>query len=317
MSIRHDSISWRLRSASRVFALSALISATGIGVELVVFTVASSVILLTDLFHWAVDTVLEVIFLLTLTLASRSRRRFPWSTVIVESSLTTLSCLVILGIYFYMFADYLFGAYESASISTQSYTPLVATITGGVLTLLTYIILVKSYKKYQVELLRVDSIHALVDVVAAIMASLGVILTVYTKNLAVELLFTFILMLFVFHSLVEVFRNNIKAIMGGELDAELTMEIRKMLEEEIIRGASITSVEARKLGSFYVISIELEVDPDTTILEVHKLRRRLVRLIREKCELVYHLDVKFNPKYTWKKRLNKRTVLNTRKQRYV
>jgi len=316
MSIRHSSISWRLRSASRVFALSALISATGISIEIAVFTVASSVILLTDLFHWAVDTVLEVVFLFTLTLAARTSRRFPWSTIVIESSLTTLSCLAILGIYFYMFIDYLLSISGYASVSTQSYTPLVATITGGVLTLVTYIMLTKSYRRYRVELLRVDSIHALIDVVAAIMASLGVVLTVYTKNMAVELLFTFILMLFVFHSLVEVFRNNIKAIMGGELNAEMSMEIRKTLEDEISREASINSVEVRKLGSFYVVSVELEVDPDTTILEIHKLRKRLIRVVKEKCELVYHVDVKFNPKYVWKKKLNKKTVLEARKQYY-
>lgn len=302
MSTRRNSIGWRLYSASRVFALSTLISATGIGVELVVFTVASSIILLTDLFHWAVDTVLEVVFLLTLMFTSRTRKRFPWSTVIIESSLTTFSCLIILGVYFYMFVDYLFNAYESVNISTQSYTPLVATITGGFLTLLTYIILKKSYKQYKVELLRVDSIHALVDVIAAVVASLGVILTVYTKNMAVEIFFTFILMLFVFHSLVEVFRNNIKAIMGGELNAELSLELKKKLEENINKNINIANIEARKLGSFYVVNIELEVDPDTTILEIHRLRRKVIKAITEKCDLVYHVDIRFNPKHTWRKR---------------
>lgn len=293
--------------------ITTLLSLIGILVELSIFVLASSVILLTDLFHWAVDTVLEVVFLITLVLASKTGRRFPWSTIIIESSLTTLSCIIILGVYFYMFTGYLFSFMESASVSTQNYIPLVATITGGVLTLLAYITLTRSYKRYRIELLRVDSIHALVDVVAAVIASLGVVLTAYTRNTAIELLFTFILMLFVFHSMMEVFRNNIKTFTGGQLDAVLSMEIREKLEEEISRGINVVNVEARKLGSFYVVSVELAVDPDTTVLQIHRLRKRVVKVITGMSELIYHVDVKFNPKYKWEEKRNRKTPLHLKK----
>jgi len=198
-----------------------------------------------------------------------------------------------------MFTDYLFNFMEFANVSTQNYTPLIATITGGVLTLITYIILTRSYKHYRIELLRVDSIHALVDVVAAIMASLGVMLTAYTKSTAIELLFTFILMLFVIHSMIEVFRNNIKTFTGGQLDTMLSIEIRKKLEEEINKDVSVVNVEARKLGSFYVVNVELAVDPDVTVLQLHRFRKRVVKVITGISELIYHVDVKFNPKYKW------------------
>jgi cation diffusion facilitator family transporter len=308
VSVKHTSLTWRIEKASRVFAVSALISATGIVVELVVFAVSSSVILLTDLFHWFVDTVLEVVFLFTLLVASRSSRRFPWSTVIVESSLTSISCLVVLGVYFYLFTGYLFSFSETTGISTQNYTPLIATITGGALTVLTYNILSRSYRRYRVELLRVDSLHALLDVVASIVASLGVALAAYTGSLAVEMLFTFILMLFVFHSMIEVFKNNIKAITGGQLNTELSAEIRRRLKEEISRSVEIINAEARKLGSFYVVSVELAVEPDTTVLELHRLRKRVIKTITGISELIYHIDVKFNPKYKWREKRVRRAV---------
>jgi cation diffusion facilitator family transporter len=308
VSVKHTSLTWRIEKASRVFAVSALISATGIVVELVVFAVSSSVILLTDLFHWFVDTVLEVVFLFTLLVASRSSRRFPWSTVIVESSLTSISCLVVLGVYFYLFTGYLFSFSETMGISTQNYTPLIATITGGALTVLTYNILSRSYRRYRVELLRVDSLHALLDVVASIVASLGVALAAYTGSLAVEMLFTFILMLFVFHSMIEVFKNNIKAITGGQLNVELSAEIRRRLKEEISRSVEIINAEARRLGSFYVVSVELAVEPDTTVLELHRLRKRVIKTIAGISELIYHIDVKFNPKYKWREKRVRRAL---------
>ena len=312
VSVKHTGLTWRIEKASRVFAVSALISATGIVVELVVFAVSSSVILLTDLFHWFVDTVLEVVFLFTLLVASRSSRRFPWSTVIVESSLTSISCLVVLGVYFYLFTGYLFSFSETMGISTQNYTPLIATITGGALTVLTYTILSKSYRRYRIELLRVDSLHALLDVVASIVASLGVVLAAYTGSFAVEMLFTFILMLFVFHSMIEVFKNNIKAITGGQLNTDLSAEIRRRLKEEISRGVEIISTEARKLGSFYVVSVELAVNPDTTVLELHRLRKRVIKTITGISELIYHVDVKFNPKYKLREKKTRR-ALNARR----
>jgi len=314
VAVKSESLSWRLQRASRVFAASVLLSLIGMSVELAVFVVASSLILLTDLFHWAVDTVLEVVFLATLVVASKTRRRFPWSIIAVESSLTTLSCIAILGVYFYVFADYLFSLSESASVTTQEYTPLVATVSGGVLTVLAYSILSRAYRKYRIELLRVDSIHALVDTVAALMASLGVVLVVRTGSTAVELFFTFILMLFVFHSMIEVFKNNIKAFTGGQLDAELASRIAQRVKSELDKNASLLGVEARKLGSFYVVNVELEVDPDTTVLELHRLRERVVKTVLGVSELIYHVDVKYKPKY--KRRVRRaRRGLNSKRNR--
>jgi divalent metal cation (Fe/Co/Zn/Cd) transporter len=70
----------------------------------------------------------------------------------------------------------------------------------------------------------------------------------------------------------------------------------------------IINAEARKLGSFYVVSVELAVEPDTTVLELHRLRKRVIKTIAGISELIYHIDVKFNPKYKWREKRVRRAV---------
>ena len=64
--------------------------------------------------------------------------------------------------------------------------------------------------------------------------------------------------------------------------------------------------------SFYVVSVELAVEPDTTVLELHRLRKRVIKTITGISELIYHVDVKFNPKYKWREKKARR-ALNARR----
>jgi len=285
----------RLQYAKKGFMISVLLSLVGTLVEVIIVSIAPSIILLTDLLHWTVDTTLEAIFLLVVYLAGKVGKRFPWSTVIIEGVTVILAMIVILGLYGFFFIDYLSSVLETGSVSTSSLVPLTATTIGGVITLTMYIVQRRNYERYKVELLKVDSTHALIDFVASLLASLGIVLTFTTRSYTVELLFTFISMFFVVHSLIEVFKDTVKTLTGANIDYELRARVRELIMDGF-REVEIENVDARKIGSFYVISVKLLVDPDTTMREIHGLRKQIVRNITQLSELVYHVDVKFYPK---------------------
>jgi len=120
-------------------------------------------------------------------------------------------------------------------------------------------------------------------------------------------------MFFVVHSLIEVFKDTVKTLTGANIDYELRARVRELIMDGF-REVEVENVDARKIGSFYVISVKLLVDPDTTMREIHELRKQIVRNITQLSELVYHVDVKFYPKPVAKtKRFKKRrTKASTR-----
>lgn len=123
----------------------------------------------------------------------------------------------------------------------------------------------------------------------------------YTGNPGVEALFTVLLTFFVFHSLSEVFRDTFKTIIGKNIDPELKLKILDKLMKNFT-DVYFKDIDARKVGSFYIVTVHLEVDPKTTIREAYKIRSRIIEAVREVSDLIYHVDVLISPSSLFKKR---------------
>jgi len=290
------SITSRLRNTLGVFKISIMISIAGFIVEVLIMIIAPSVILLTDILHWSIDLTLEAIFILVVYLASRSTKRFLWSAVMIEEMTLVFAISIILSIYGFIFIDYLSTVLKTGIVSTQSLLAALATAIGAVDTLVVYIVLSRGFEKYRLELLRFERTHSLIDLVSSILATIGILLTVYTRSYVVELLFTFIVMFFVLHSLLEIVSDVFNTLAGRNIDYELRAKIRESLIEQF-HGIELRDVDARKAGSLYVVSVEVLVDPETTVREVHELRSRIIKSVLTLSDLVCHVDVKFYPKW--------------------
>jgi divalent metal cation (Fe/Co/Zn/Cd) transporter len=289
------SLRLRLEGAFRALLISFLLSLAGTVVDAVVFSVSGGLILMTDLLHWVVDTILEGVLLLVLHLASRIGRRFPWSLLMLEGVATSLGTVAVLTAYGYFFLDYLRSVAGSGAPSYVGYVPLVATITGAAITGTMFLVQRRNYLKYRVELLNFDSTHALIDLAASTMASAGIVATTATGSYVAELFFTFMLMTFVVHSLLEVLKDNVKAITGSNRVPNLESYLFTKLSELDSEKARVRNVVVRRFGSLSVVEVTMDVNPRVTVLELHRIRGRIIRTARDSSELVYHVDVKFYP----------------------
>ncbi|PUA32523.1 MAG: hypothetical protein B7O98_07685 [Zestosphaera tikiterensis] len=88
-----------------------------------------------------------------------------------------------------------------------------------------------------------------------------------------------------------------ESIAGSGVDPEIKYRIIEKLNR--LGGIEVGNVDVRKVGSFYVVSITVSLDPNTTLLKIHRLRKKIISLCREVSELIYHVDVVFLPKKTW------------------
>jgi len=294
MCMKYKSVSSRLRTSLSGFKVSFCLSLTGVVIEALALLLMYNIILLTDFAHWLIDTTLELLLLVSISYASRSYRRFPLSTLILESVLITTVAFAMIGVYGYFFVSY-FVSYNAHELS-GSYHPLLAIVTalGSAFTAIAAIVQRRRHSELRLEVIKVDYVHATIDTLAATVATTGILVVSYTGNPNHEAFFTSMLMFFVIHGVVQVLRDTFKTISGRNVEPELKLRIF----EELVRSLGaiyVKSVDARKIGSFYVVSIHVAVSPKTTVEEAYRLRNQIVSLVRELNDLVYHVDVYISP----------------------
>lgn len=288
-------MSSRLKEAVSGFKISLSLSLAGTVIEgMVLMFFAYNIVLLADFAHWLIDTVLEALFVTSMSYASRSYRRFPLGTIVLESILVTLAAFIMTGVYGFFFINY-FASYSPQELSGM-YHPVLAfvTILGGLFTTITMKVQKKRYEKLGLKAIKVDYLHAVIDTFAAIVATMGILAISYTGNPGYEALFTALLTLFVFHGIVEVLRDTFKTITGRNVEVELKLKIFEKLMR-CLEKVQLKFVDARRIGSFYIVSVHMEVDPKTTIEEAYRLRNQVIGLVREESDLVYHIDVYMSP----------------------
>jgi divalent metal cation (Fe/Co/Zn/Cd) transporter len=152
----------------------------------------------------------------------------------------------------------------------------------------------RNYEEYGLEVLRADYMHALVDLVAAFAATVGVVLVYHTGSEKLELFFALVSSMFIVHSLLEILRDVVRTITGGNVDYELSARLLKRLVNEQ-KGFRVEDVVARRIGSFYIVEVKVRVDPRERLETLHRLRGRIARSVLEESSMIYHVDVRFYP----------------------
>ena len=289
-------ISARLRDGYRVVRTVLVLSLVGMVAEFLFAYFTGSMILYTDFVHWAIDASLEFMTMIALYLASKTLKRFSWGILYLESFLILLTSISIISVYIVSFVDYANNVVlNGGSTRVTTLNPFLSLVTfaGGLLTFYAFLILRKEYAKTRLEILRSEYTHALIDIAASIIASIGVIATALTRNPSVELLTIVAGLFFALHSIANVIEDSVRSIIGVEGDKELKYDI--MSEISGLENVRIKNVDVRKIGSFYIVTVDLYVDPSATLLELNRLRTRIIKLCRSVSEMIYHVDVVFRP----------------------
>ena len=295
--------------ASKSMAYSFLLDLAGVTTDLIFVVFYNNIILYTDFIHWVMDSLLELTLLVGIYLASRVSRRYPLGVVFVESTLGLILALSILGVYFYNLYSYLNGVLNgSKGPGVNAYTSI-ATGVGIAITLTSYFNLRSSYGRQGVELLRYESTHALMDSVASVAATVGILVSSITGSAALEILFTLILTVFIIHSVQGILQDSFRIITGETLDYKASLLIMNNIQDLVSRsGGAIKGVEARRLSSFYVVNIDVFLDPETTLREAYKLRRKIVKRVAGLSDTFYHVDVRFYPQPAYEMESKGRTL---------
>jgi len=226
-------LSKRLVEARKAFITSASLSLAGVVIEGLALTGFSSIILITDFFHWTLDTIVEFMMLFSIYYASRVGKKFPWSILIIEFSTSLIVMIVLLAFYGWVMLDYVNNLVATYEVSTTDPWISLITVAGGFITFTAFLIQRRNFKKYGLEILRIDYTHALMDTLSSFFATVGIVATALTRSHSLEIFFTIILLVFIIHSVLELFKDSFKVLSGSNVDAELTSRITLSLEKEL------------------------------------------------------------------------------------
>lgn len=278
----------RLWLASLYLFIMGTVSLAYTLVELLLGIMYHSLLVTSDALHGFLDAAIAYISGFGLYYASRRGRSFPWEIYRVESLLTLLSTLAILGFYTYMLAT----SIELNGEPTPMWMTLLL-LAGGGITFLLYLWERHNYESLKLDILKADALHAKVDTVLSAVATLAVVVSNLFHLVLAEVVAVFIIYLYVLYEFSKLAKEATYGIVGALYrDDSLEEKIRNILAE---LGRPI-DVKIRRLGSFFVVYSLVGVTPDMTIGKLHALRTKAIKTISRLHPLIVHVDIKIVPR---------------------
>ncbi|MEZ0319373.1 MAG: cation diffusion facilitator family transporter [Pyrobaculum sp.] len=279
--------STRLWLASLYLFIMGTISLSYTLVELILGLWYRSLLVTSDALHGFMDAAIAYVAGFGLYYASRRGRSFPWEVYRLESLLTLLSALAVLGFYTYLLAT----SIEPNGNPTPMWMTLLL-LTGGLLTYLMYVWQCRNHKMLKLDILKADATHAKVDTLLSAISAAAVVASNLTSLVVIETATIFIVFGYVLYEFTKLVKDATYGILGALYkDQALEEKIREVVSE---LGRPL-DVKIRRAGSFLVVYSLVAVDRSMTVGRLHVLRSKVIRRVARLNPLIVHVDVKVVP----------------------
>ena len=152
----------------------------------------------------------------------------------------------------------------------------------------------KQGKKINSSLLTANAVNMRNDVVISFGVLLGLIFTFIFKLPILDSITGLIISLFIIKSSVNIFIDSNVELMDGVKDVNVYNKIFKAVEQ--VPGAGNPHrVRSRMIGNLYLITLDIEVDPQITITQAHEIADSVEKSIKGSIDNVYDILVHVEP----------------------
>ena len=152
----------------------------------------------------------------------------------------------------------------------------------------------KQGKKINSSLLTANAVNMRNDVVISSGVLLGLIFTFIFKLPILDSITGSIISLFIIKSSVNIFIDSNVELMDGVKDVNVYNKIFKAVEQ--VPGAGNPHrVRSRMIGNLYLITLDIEVDPQITITQAHEIADSVEKSIKGSIDNVYDILVHVEP----------------------
>lgn len=263
--------------------------------KIIVGLLAGSLAVLGDGIDSATDVIISVVMIFTARIMSRPpSKKYVFGYEKAESIATKILSLVI----FYAGMQMLLSSVESIFSDEVKEIPSAIAIYVTVFSIAGKFLLAlyqyKQGKKINSSMLTANAINMRNDVIISSGVLLGLIFTFIFKLPILDSITGLIISLFIIKSSVGIFMDSNVELMDGVKDVNIYNKIFEAVEK--VPGAGNPHrVRSRMIGNLYNITLDIEVDPQMTLMQAHEIADAVEKSIENSIDNVYDILVHVEP----------------------
>lgn len=263
--------------------------------KIIVGLLAGSLAVLGDGIDSATDVIISVVMIFTARIMSRPpSKKYVFGYEKAESIATKILSLVI----FYAGVQMLLSSVESIFSDEVKEIPSAIAIYVTVFSIAGKLLLAlyqyKQGKKINSSMLTANAINMRNDVIISSGVLLGLIFTFIFKLPILDSITGLIISLFIIKSSVGIFMDSNVELMDGVKDVNIYNKIFEAVEK--VPGAGNPHrVRSRMIGNLYNITLDIEVDPQMTLMQAHEIADAVEKSIENSIDNVYDILVHVEP----------------------
>lgn len=263
--------------------------------KIVVGLLAGSLAVIGDGIDSATDVVISVVMIFTARLMNKPpSKKYVFGYEKAESIATKVLSLVI----FYAGAQMLVSSVESIFSDETKEIPSVIAIYVTVFSIVGKLLLstyqYKQGKKINSSMLTANAVNMRNDVVISCGVLFGLIFTFIFKLPILDSITGLVISLFIIKSSIGIFMDSNVELMDGVKDVNVYNKIFEAVEK--VSGAGNPHrVRSRMVGNLYLISLDIEVDPQMTLMRAHEIADEVEKSIEDSIDNIYDILVHVEP----------------------
>lgn len=263
--------------------------------KIIIGLLAGSLAVLGDGIDSATDVVISIVMIFTARIINQPpSKKYVFGYEKAEGIATKILSLVI----FYAGVQMLFSSIGSIFSDETKEIPSAIAIYVTVFSIIGKLLLAsyqyKQGKKINSSMLTANAVNMRNDVIISSGVLLGLIFTFIFKLPILDSITGLIISLFIIKSSISIFIDSNVELMDGVKDINVYNKIFEAVEQ--VPGAGNPHrVRSRMIGNLYMITLDIEVDPEMTITQAHEIADAVEKSIKCTIDNVYDILVHVEP----------------------
>lgn len=167
---------------------------------------------------------------------------------------------------------------------------LISILGKGILSILLF----KTGKKVDSTMLIANARNMRNDILLSVSALISLIFTLWLKEPVIDRIIALLISVFIMYEGFRIFMKSNIDLMDGIDNTEVYTKLFESVHS--VEGAHHPHrVRARKIGHYYMVNLDIEVDPDLSVKEAHDIARNVEISIRSNLKKIYDVMVHVEP----------------------
>jgi len=160
------------------------------------------------------------------------------------------------------------------------------------------IMLFKTGKKVDSTMLTANARNMRNDILLSVSALISLLFTLWLKEPIIDRVIAILISVFIMYEGFRIFMKSNIDLMDGIDNTEVYTRLFESVHS--VEGAHHPHrVRARKIGHYYMVNLDIEVDPDLSVKEAHDIARNVEISIRSNMNKIYDVMVHVEPLGNW------------------